>query len=91
MNFRLPRKIDETLNYASPFLDEIGGTRVYLTPRAVARRVPGLSIRELARRRSLGLSPAHELIAGCIMYAEDEIDCFAFDVANDNAIGSEVQ
>jgi hypothetical protein len=92
MNYRLPREIYEALEDAFLSVEDIAGTRVYLTPRAVARRVPKLSTRELGRRRSEGLAPAYDVVAGCIMYAEDEIAHLSIDAANDNAIdGGEEQ
>jgi hypothetical protein len=87
MRYHPNRKFDEFLESSSPTLGEIGAYQVYLTPRAVERRVPYLSRRELSRRRALGLRPSYEMIAGCVMYDEDEIDGFLFGPANDNSVG----
>lgn len=47
----------------------------YLTPRDVGQRIQHLTRRELSLRRTLGLPPRFEIISGCVMYPETEIEC----------------
>lgn len=55
------------------------GFSEYLTPRCVERLAPGLNRGELSRRRALQLPPRHDVIGGCIMYAQDVVEDFLFD------------
>ena len=59
----------------------------FLTPRDVERRYPALSRRLLANRRAHGLPPQHEVDAGCVMYAEAEIERFVSEQTNTNRTG----
>ena len=58
-----------------------------MTPLAVERRYPDLTRSMLARRRALGLPPHHEVVSGCVMYRESEIERFllGIDTAADPA------
>jgi hypothetical protein len=61
---------------------------VHLTPREVGRRHPRLSRRLLVKRRALGLPPRHEVVSGCIMYVEAEIERFVAEPADASDLGA---